>query len=215
MLLIVSDDRKKCFPIVKQLIPHGIFSFLCPYETAEFMCEKKDVGGVLLDCVAGLGKGERLCKIFRSRYPEMPIGAIISQGAIPNMEVNRLIRTPASESILDGVLDFCICNCGWRTKKLSTHYLAVEDDPARTVYMGYPLDVSPREHEILRCLFYRAPYVTTKDDLLTLCYPEGMQSHANLSIQIGRINRSAARIDPRPLIVNVYGKGYKLRDGIV
>ena len=55
MLLLVSDDRKAYAPIISQLLARGIFAFLCPYETAEFMCEEKDVGGVLLDCVAGLG----------------------------------------------------------------------------------------------------------------------------------------------------------------
>ena len=215
MLLLVSDDRKAYAPIISQLLARGIFAFLCPYETAEFMCEEKDVGGVLLDCVAGLGKGERLCKRFREKYPEMPIGAVVEKSAVPNMEINRLIRIPTQQTFFDEVLDFCVCNCGWQINFLGTRFLYMEDDPARTVYMGYPLDVTPREHGILRCLFYRAPCLTTADDLLTLCYPEGTQSYANLAIQIRSINRRAAKIDPRPLIVNVYGKGYRLRNGIV
>ena len=87
--------------------------------------------------------------------------------------------------------------------------------PAETYYMGYPLPLTAREHSILRCLFYRAPYVTSKIDLMELCYPEGTQSLQNIVVQIRQINQKAARIDRRPLIVNVYGKGYRLRDGIL
>ena len=50
---------------------------------------------------------------------------------------------------------------------------------------------------------------------MSLCYPCEYKSISNLAVQIHEINRHAMKIDPRPLIVNVYGKGYRLRDGIV
>ena len=80
--------------------------------------------------------------------------------------------------------------------------------------MGYPLPLSQTEHRILRCLFYRSPHLTSAIDLMSLCYPLGEQSISNLAVQIRRINERASKIDPRPLIVNVYGKGYVLREDL-
>lgn len=215
MLILVTEQKKKHIATVQGLIANGIYSFVCPYETAGVLCEAKDTGGVVLDCIANLPRAERLCAELRARYPEMPIAAIVAPGSIPNLAVNRLIRTENPREAFDDVLDFCIRTCGWNTKILSTFSLRVGETPDQTLYMGYPLPLTVREHSILRCLFYRAPYVTSKSDLMELCYPEGTQGLENVVVQIQKINQKAAEIDRRPLIVNVYGKGYLLRDGIL
>jgi len=81
--------------------------------------------------------------------------------------------------------------------------------------MRYRMPLSPKEHEILRCLFYRWPRATTAEDLLALCYPEGGKAKENVAVQIGRINQRAKSIHPRPLIVFQRNTGYRLRNGIV
>ena len=80
--------------------------------------------------------------------------------------------------------------------------------------MGYPLPLSPRERTILRCLFYRYPRLTPTDELMSLCFPDELITIDNLFLHIGVINQHALKIDPRPLIVNVYDKGYLLREGL-
>lgn len=215
MLILVTEHRERYGEILDRLLARGIYTFVCPYETAGVLCEKKDTGGVILDCIGSLPRAERLCAELRERYPEMPIAAIVAPAAIPELAVNRLMRTNVPLTVWDDVLDFCIRTCGWQTETLSTFFLLVGDTPDKTRYMGYPLPLTPREHLILRFLFYRAPLVTSRDDLTELCYPTGWQGVQNVVVQIQRINRKAARIDPRPLIVNVYGKGYRLRDGIL
>ncbi len=215
MLILVTEQKKQHVATVETLIANGIFSFVCPYETAGILCDKKDTGGVVLDCLSNLPRAERLCAELRRLYPEMPIAAIVAPNAVPDLAVSRLIRVENARDALLDVLDFCIRTCGWRTQTLSTFSLYVENDPAKTRYMGYPLLLTPREHRILRCLFYRAPLVTSKEDLMELCYPEGWQNLQNIVIQIGHINHKAAEIDDRPLIVNDYGKGYRLRAGVL
>ena len=79
--------------------------------------------------------------------------------------------------------------------------------------MGYPLPLSPRESTILRCLLYRYPHLTPTDELMSLCFPDERINIENLFVHISVINQRAMKIDPRPLIVNTYGKGYRLRDG--
>lgn len=193
----------------------GIYFYVCPYETALFFCEEKDTGGVLLDCLTDLEQGERLCRQLRERYPDMPIAALIGKTDIPDMPATSLIRDCDTEVLFEEILEFCCVSCGWSIERLSTFSLTVTGDPQQTLYMGYPLLLSPCQHHILRCLFYRSPAFTTTDDLAFLCFPCEWVGTRNIAVQISAINRRAAKIDPRPLIVNRYKEGYRLRDGIL
>jgi DNA-binding response OmpR family regulator len=215
MLVLVTTQKTRRVSLVKSLNEHGVFVFITSPEDACRMVEAKDTGGVLLDTHACLSACERICAALREHYPQMPIGAIVSKQAIPQMAVNRIIREDDGTTTDEEVLDFCIQNCGYHTKHLSTYCLSVANAPEETLYMGYRMPLSPKEHTILRCLFYRSPYETSADDLLSLCYPTEPVKRENLTVLIARINRKAALIDPNPLIVNRYGKGYRLRDGIL
>ena len=216
MLLFVTDRKTVHASLIDALIGHGIFLHVATSDTAEHVCEARDTGGVLLDCVGSLRTGEQLCARLREKYPSMPIAAWVAERAIPNMPVNYLLRDSDEASVLADVLEFCFCVCGFQETPLSTHTLEIGCDPASTHYMGYTLALSPREHRILRCLLYRYPRPTSPDELLSLCYPEGVQVSANLSVQISRINAAAAAIDPRPLVVFLPREGgYRLRDGIL
>ena len=77
------------------------------------------------------------------------------------------------------------------------------------------MPLSGTQHTVLRFLLYRAPLITPIDDILELCFPDGNTSVRSLTSLFHVINKRAALIDPRPLIESVYGKGYRLRDGIL
>ena len=216
MLVLVTADKARRLSLVRALLEHGIFTYVVSPDTALTVCEQKDTGGVILDCVGALSIGEALCRRLRNDYPPLPIAAIVANRACPDMPVNSLFRAGWTEEELTAcVLDFCHRVCGWQQEPLSTFSLTLGNAPEETVYMGYRMPLSPREHEILRCLLYRSPEYTAADDLLTLCYPEGDQAQSNLTVQIRNINRRAQSIDPRRLIVNRRGLGYRLRHGIV
>ena len=145
-----------------------------------------------------------------------PIAVIVPPRSVPDLPAVRIFRdTGARDRLFSDMVDFARVNCGMRTERLSTFSLLVNDDRRATQYMGYLMPLSVQEHKILRFLFYRAPLATSIDDLASICYVDGSQRVENVSVMIARINRHAAAIDPRPLIVNEYGKGYRLRDGIL
>ena len=214
MLILITDRRDLGKSLSSELMDQGIFTFECPLETGAFFCEEKDTGGVLLDCVTDLKKGEALCRQLRRTYPELPILALTEPEAIPDLEADTLLRDASIEALLPHVLDFCRC-CGWSNEPLSSYFLTVGETPDKVFYMGYPLLLPPKAFRILQCLFYRYPALTSTEDLLTLCYPDGRKTAGNLAVQIHCINQCAAKIDPRPLVVNRYGKGYRLRRGIL
>ncbi len=215
MLLLITDRYEFGRTLAARLRESGIFLIQSPTETAEFSCERYDIGGVILDCIPDLQRGERLCAALRAEYPPMPIAAIVHPDTFPDLAVERLLRGEDESVLAAEALDFCVRDCGWRLSTLSTYQLSVGLTPKETVYVGYPLLLSPREHTILRCLFYRSPRLTSADELMTLCYADEGQSISNIAVHIRNINRRAAQFDPRPLIVNVYSKGYRLRDDIL
>ena len=215
MLILITQRTSSFRRLAVRLSVNGVFSYVSSFEAARFICEKKDTGGVVLDCTQSLPMGEKLCESLRNEYPDMPIAAIVPLGSIPNMPATRILTDCDKDTLLEELMDFCTRACGWSTERLSTYHLTVNDRPDDTRYMGYRLPLSVRQHIILRCLFYRAPKPTTVDDLMSLCFPEGVQSGSNLAVQIKRINDRAKRIDHRPLIVFCYGEGYRLRDGIL
>ena len=215
MILVISDRRHTGKQLAVNLCEQGVFTFECPLETGAFYCEAKDTGGVILDCVPNLAAGEALCKALRQSYPQLPILAIVPNASVPDLEADRILRTTDPQTLFQEILDFCTTLCAWSKNPLSSYFLTVGNTPAETLYMGYPMPLSPRAHRILQCLFYRFPKITSADDLMALCYPEGKEQIGNLTVQIHHINQAAAKIDERPLVINIYKKGYKLRDGIL
>ena len=216
MLLIIAKRTADWKEFAVRFHTKGIFSYRCGYENALLMCEKKDTGGVILDCTQDPKGGEKLCRALRALYADMPIAAVVDSNSIPDLPATRVIRSHGmNQALFDEILDFSIRICGLDTKLLAAYFLTVTEDPAKTLYMGYQMPLSARQHTILRFLLYRAPRLTSADDLMELCFPECNTGIANLTAQIRAINRRALLIDPRPLIVNEYGKGYRLRDGIL
>ena len=215
MFLYISDRIQTARFMQKALSARNFFILYTPLETAEFLCEKKDTGGVVLDGVSDLSKAERICANLRKSYPALPIAAIVSPDSIPNLSADTLIRDHGDRNaLLDQISDFFVRLCHWSVNKLSTYSLTVDPTAKEVRYMGYPLSLTNTELRVLYCLFYRAPSVTATDDLMELCFPGMARSVSNLTVRIHQINRRASRIDPRPLIIRDRD-GYRLRDGIV
>lgn len=216
MIVIVTERTAWFQRLAVRFHANGVYFYLCHPETAEFYCREKDTGGVIMDCLPTLSVGEQLCQALHRSYPEMPIAAIVPTRSVPDVPAIRIFRADRTrDALFADMLDFARVNCGMCTERLSTFSLLVERDRLKTQYMGYLMPLSVQEHKILRFLFYRAPRPTSLDDIAQICYVDGKQRVENVSVMIARINRHAAEIDPRPLIVNEYGKGYRLRNGIL
>ncbi len=214
MLLLISERTARAQSLAVRLSQNGIFSFAVPFETALFFCECKDTGAVAVDCRQDLKKGEALCHTLHARYPDLPIAAWVAPGDIPDLPAIRIFRSADEESQTSELCDFCRSNGGWESLQ-STYALRIDNDPEKTLYMGYRFLLSPLQHRILRCLLYRYPKSISADDLMSLCYPARAIPIHNLAAQIQKINLRARCIDPRRLICFRRGRGYCLREGIL
>ncbi len=214
MLLLISERPHIRTLLTEHLSRLGVYLYRAVPENAAYLCEVKDIGGVILDCLPHTEHCTALCRELRKVYPEMPIAAIHPNPEQLPLAADRIWRGDQPEALLAESWDFCRA-CGWWTEPLSVFYLTVGNDAHEVYYMGYPLHLSPREHRLLRCLFYRAPRTTPAADLLELCFPETPLPLSGAASLVSRINRRASTLSPIPLIEHVRGEGYRLRPALV
>ncbi|MBQ4273528.1 MAG: winged helix-turn-helix domain-containing protein [Clostridia bacterium] len=213
MLIMITDREGWASRLSPLLLGNGIYHLCVPTSFATFACEREDTGAVILDCVPSLSRGEHICADLKRRYPDMPVAIVAAPEMVVNAHADAVLRDGNLETLCKNIASLCQAN-GWSAPPLSTYYLRLTP-PDRTDYMGLSLSLSPAEFRILHCIFYRSPHPTDSEHLVALCAGEGASSEESLAVLIHRINQKAAEIDPRPLVVNEYGKGYRLRDGIL
>ena len=213
MLLIITEREGWASRLSPLLLENGIYHLCVPTSFGTFACEREDTGAVILDCVPSLSRGEHICADLKRRYPALPVAMVVAPEARPNAHTDAVLRDGNLDTLCENIASLCHAN-GWSTAPLSTYYLRLTP-PCRADYMGLPLSLSPAEFRILHCIFYRSPHPTDCEHLVALCADKGASSEESLAVLIHRINQKAAEIDPRPLVVNEYGKGYRLRDGIL
>lgn len=214
MLLFLTDRRLAGLSLTRRLAEHGMTVLQESPEVGEYLCRShRVISAVLIDGIPQADSAQRLCAQLRAQYEELPIALLLEKDVIADAAADCIIRCAEPDAIATALLQFCR-SCGWRAA-LSTYALSINEDPEQTYLLGYRLPLSPREHQIVRFLFLRAPEIIGQDELMSVCFPEGLQSAANLPVQIHHINRKARAISRLPLVENVYGKGYRLCSDLV
>ncbi len=213
MLLIITNREGWASHLSPRLLENNVYHLCVPFSFGTFVCEREDTGAVILDGVPSLSRAEHVCQDLKRRYPDMPVAIVAAPEAVVNAHADAVLRDGNLDTVCENILSLCQAN-GWSFAPLSTFYLRLTP-PDRAEYMGLPLSLSPAEFRILHCIFYHSPRPTSTELLVALSANEGAKNEASLAVLIHRINQKAAEVDPRPLIVNEYGKGYRLRDGIL
>ena len=213
MLVVVSEQFTELSALADRLTDRGIFLLHCPIETAEFVCNKYDTGGVLIDLASRPREGVELFERLRRLYPAMPIGVICDKNRFPWMPFDAVICRSDPNAAERESLDFCLHRCRFYIGSVSgkEFYLTRH----AVYYQGQLLSLSPRQHRVLRCLAYRSPRTVERGDLLSMCFPTELVTPSDLAVLIHSINEKLSRQGLLPLIVNIYGKGYRLCDGVL
>ncbi len=217
MICLISERIPQYRNAIDGLIDCGILVYATSPHEAQRVCEKKDTGGIILDLCASGARGETLLEELLLRYPEMPV-AVVSAPDMPRNPRVAVLNMPNDrpEESFDVLLQFCTACCHAQIHvALSTPLLSLRADPDACYYMGYPLALTAFQYRLLRILLYLYPKVAASEDLLFLCGLNPKTGPGKLTKQITAINRRAAEIHPTPLIVNRYGIGYILRNGLM
>ena len=211
MFLLISENRDAALQVCSILSSRGFFVCCSPFETALFLCEEKDMGGVAVDCTAFPERAKRLCSALRRLHPGMPIAALIRERSDPTPHADLILQaTLSSSDTTDALGEFFTKVCQYRPMPLSTHYLRVDPNERTVQYMGYPIRLSPREHRILYCLLYRAPQAVRAEELCAFC-GGGLTTEA-IRVYVHRINRHASKIAPDapPVVVSCRDQKFSL-----
>ena len=214
MILLVSDRQTVRGLPVSHFLPSGIFTYTCPFETARFFAREKQISGAILDGIPSLAQAQALAEDLRAEYPELPMLLIAAPEDLPNAPAQTVRDAGDLPALAEHLLAFIRRTVGWQ-HDFSTFSLSLSLESNKATLLGYPFALSFRELAILRCLFAFAPNTVSADDLLLLCFPEGRQRAANLSVQISRINRRAAKLGLSNLILSEYGNGYRLNRAVL
>lgn len=213
MLIFLTDRKHPGLELTRRLTDAGMAVLTERTTAADYLCREHHMGALLVDGIPDFRTATDLCRDMRATYPELPIALLLDTDTIADTVADCVIRAQSVPDIAAEVLAFCR-NHGWKPE-LSTYTLFVTDDPGKTRLLGYRLALSPREHQVLRLIYLRAPETVSRNELLSVCFPEGSQRAENLTVHVNRINVKARGLSGLPLIESVYGKGYRLRSGIV
>ena len=213
MLLLFSDNAEFGSQLAKALRQDGIAIASHDPDFAESVCKRIDFCGVILD---GRQKPREFAELSQKlflTYPDLPI-AFLTQTALSVFPcATRILFPKDSEQLFDSVLEFCRDCMG--EENYATFALQHSQKTESFTYLGYPLTLSNYEHRLLLCLFRHAPQAVGTDELLSTAFPNAHTPQGTLSTMVKRINDAAKRISGLKLVQSVYGKGYRLCDGIV
>ncbi len=213
MLLLFSDNAQFGNHLAGALRREGIAISSHDPDFAESICERIDFCGVILD---GRGKPREFAELSQKlflAYPDLPIAFLTE--ATPSVFpcATRILFSKDDEQIMDSALRFCRDCMG--EENYATFALRHSREDASFTYLGYPLSLSDYEYRLLLCLFRHAPNTVTTDELLSTAFPNAKTPKSTLSTMVKRINDAARCISGLRLVQSVYGKGYRLCDGIV
>ena len=84
MLLLISDSALRARAIASYLHTDGQHSLLASLETALFLCDKKDIGGFVIDLTDSNALAQEMLRTLLARYPQMPVALILPDGTSPS-----------------------------------------------------------------------------------------------------------------------------------
>ena len=213
MLLLFSDNAQFGGQLAQSLRQKGIAIASHDPDFAESVCERIDFCGIVLDGRRKTREFAELSQKLFLTYPDLPIAFLTETTSSVFPCASRILFSEDSKQLFESVLEFCQDCMG--EENYTTFALQHAQKAEAFTYLGYPLRLSDYEYRVLLCLFRHAPRFVTTDELLSTAFPSARTPQNTLSITVKRINDAAKAISGLKLVQSVYGKGYRLCDGIV
>ncbi len=184
------------------------FSFITDRQNMTNLVENKTnlIKLCVIDgCFLGDKELNSVCKYLKKSIDNARLCAIIkrrpsdSERFLRSKLLDTQIFEPFSASGFIDVLKSFIDNENtFRCIKLSV-------DRKESLLCGYPLSLTPSEHRLLALLVRYPENVFSPSDISTLTF---LRNEASVSVHVCTINKKAAIISGRPLILSKYGLGY-------
>jgi two-component system KDP operon response regulator KdpE len=224
-VLVVEDDEETRRALVRALATRGYRTVEAPDgRTALARWEARRPDLVLLDLGLPDMEGIRLVRRFRrdaptpivilsARFEEPDKVAALDQGA------DDYVTKPVGMDELDARLRVALRHAAGpaadTSGRLTAGPLVLDGARHLVTVNGTPVDLTPREFEILRVLLTHRGRLVTKGRLLRAVWGEAYQDEAGyVYVYVSQLRRKLAAADPdgtlRDLIVTEPGVGYRV-----
>ena len=213
MLLLFSDNTQFGSHLAEALRREGIAISSHDPDFAESVCDRMDFCGVILDGRHRSREFAELSQRLFLTYPDLPIAFLTETIPASFPCASRILFSGDEQQLFESVRDFCRECMG--EENYATFALQHSPQDTAFTYLGYPLVLSDYEYRLLLYLFRHAPNAVSTDELLSTVFPSAHTPLHTLSTMAKRINDAARNISGLRLVQSVYGRGYRLCDGIV
>ena len=225
-VLVVEDDEETRRALTRALAARGYRTVEAPDgRTALERWETSRPDIVLLDLGLPDMEGIRLVRQFRrdaatpiiilsARFEEREKVEALEQGA------DDYITKPVGMDELDArlrvALRHAVGPAADAVGRLTAGHLVLDGARHLVTLAGAPVDLTPREFEILRVLLTHQGRLVTKGRLLRAVWGEAYQGEAGyVYVYVSQLRRKLAAADPdgilRDLIITEPGVGYRVR----
>jgi DNA-binding response OmpR family regulator len=213
MLLLFSDDAAFGNEVARRLREIGFPVVSHDPDFAESVCHELDFSGVILDGRQQAKRFAELSERLLAHDPELPLAFLRDPKDSIFPAATKVIHVKSPETDFRALLDFCQSCMG--CEDYSTFTLQHHPEEKQFTYLGYPLTLTDYEYRFLLCLLRNAPTVVRADVLLSEAFSDNRAPQSTLRTLASRINQAAQAVSGLRLVQSVYGKGYRLCDGIM
>ena len=223
-LLLVEDDQKIAASVQRGLEAEGYsVDIAADGEDGLVRATTGSYDLVLLDLMLPKLNGYRVCAELRARGVEVPVLMLTAKsGDLDEAEgldtgADDYLTKPFSFAVLAARVRALLRRSDRPQAGPRTVGRMVIDVAARQVRVGgAPLELTPRELDVLAFLAERQGKVVAKRDLLDALWDPAFEGDENVvEVYVGRIRRklaAAERHEPSLSIETVRGAGYRLED---
>jgi DNA-binding response OmpR family regulator len=212
-ILVVEDDVGVRQALQRGLDRNGFDSIAVATTVEALRVDEHDVA--LVDLGLTDGDGVELCRELRSRFPERPI--IVVTGRHDELDVIDALDAGADDYVTKpfslAVLAARIRRHVDRSSPLTVvGALRIDRRGRRADLAGDPLDLTPREFDLLAALALRCGETMTKNELISSVWDTNWsKSTHTLAVHVGTLRSKLQRDDEAsPTIVTVPRLGYRL-----
>jgi DNA-binding response OmpR family regulator len=221
-ILVVEDDRKVAGFVEQGLKEEGhVVDVARDGEEATMLAHVNDYDAVLLDVVLPKKNGFQIAAELRREGRNTPILMLTSRDA-PEDVVRGL--DAGADDYLSKPFHFdellarirALHRRGGAERLDVLRYGAVTLDRLRHVATvdGRPLDLTPKEFQLLEFFLLHAEEVVRRTTLLEKVWDMHFDPESNVvDVHVGNLRRKLARAAGEPLLATVRGVGFSLRQG--
>jgi DNA-binding response OmpR family regulator len=216
-LLLVEDDFDLSGALGKSLAARG-FDVLCCADGIEALAaaRKKPFDVLVLDLTLPRLDGLELLQRLRSDGNRVPVIVLTARGAVSERVAG--LNAGADDYLAKPFdLDELVARLGALTRRLGRdgelRCGQLRYEPASNAFYNHevPLDLSPREGDLLRSLMSRVDHVVPKEELRIAVFGDNDETHVDaIEVIVHRLRKKLQRASVE--ILTLRGVGYLLCD---